>query len=100
MRVAPVPVFGQGLFRTNAKNAACFTVQNFLSADIGVAPIQHIQRTVRAYLHAEPYPSRVVCRHNIVSVTTHITRPLPFKYIRQDGMFMKERKSTRLNSSH
>ncbi len=56
-------------------------MENILSADIGVVPVQHVHRPLRANLEAEPNPLRVVGHHEVVAVMRRETRSLPDQHV-------------------
>ena len=76
VRVSVGPVLGQRLIGRDAEDPTGFLVQHFLAADVGIVPVEGIERTIRTELHAEADPLGVVGVEQIGSVTGDEARAL------------------------
>src|SRR5690606_17727096 len=80
--ISSFEIFRQVLFRHDAEYPSCFGIKDFLSADIGIMPVQSITASIGANLHAESYPLRIVGHHKIISMPAYKARTLGLQDIR------------------
>ena len=83
------PILGLRLLGSEAVDAPGVFVQNVLSADITIVPVECVEGTVRSELHTEADPLGVVGMSKIASMTGDESGTFWSENIGEDGVFMK-----------
>ena len=91
VRVASVPGLRQRLLGRDAINPASFLMQNILTADVSVMPVEDVESAIGPDLEAEPNPLRVVGQQEIVAVPRGEAGSRALEDVREHAMFVNVR---------
>ena len=78
---------GRGL-GGDSVDAAGIGMLHLGAADVGVVPVEGVDRTIGANLDAEAHPVLVVGEEKLVAVAAHVAAPLALKDIGEDGVLV------------